>query len=484
MKNLPPEETLDPEDWEGFKRLAHQALEDSLDYLATVRERPAWQPYPEEVRRKLVTPPPREGQGAEGAYRDYQELVAPWPRGNIHPRFWAWVIGTGTPMSVVAEMLMATMNVNATGFDQSSTHVELQILSWFKELMGFPAEGSGILVSGGSVANLVALNVARSAKAPFAVRKQGVSGKPRLMFYASSEAHNSVQRALELMGLGAESLAYVPVNEDYKVDMSALKARIAADRRAGHLPLCVVANAGTVNTGAVDDIDVIADFCRDEQLWLHVDGAFGALAILDPARRGLLKGMERADSLAFDLHKWMYLPMDVGCVLVRSEQAHRDAFAVPASYLAQQQGGMSGGPRSTSDYGPQLSRSFRALKVWMNIKAYGLDKFGRLIAQNVRQAEYLAERVRSEPDLELMAPVPLNVVNFRYRVPGLVPEAEDALNSRILVEMQRRGIAAPSSTVLKGRFCIRVAITNHRSRREDFDALVEGTLALGRGFAR
>ena len=482
--NTLPEETLDPADWDEFKRLAHQALEDSLDYLATVRERPAWQPYPEEVRQKLITPPPREGEGAATAYKDYQELVAPWPRGNIHPRFWAWVIGTGTPMSVVAEMLCATLNVNATGFDQSSTHVELQILSWFKELMGFPTEASGILVSGGSVANLVALNVARSAMAPFAVRKEGVSGKPRLMVYASSETHNSVQRALELMGLGAESLAKIPVGDDYCIDVAALKARIASDRRAGHLPFCVIANAGTVNTGATDDMDAIADICRDQKLWLHVDGAFGALAILDPARRGLLKGMERADSLAFDLHKWMYLPMDVGCVLVRSEQAHREAFAVSVSYLAQQQGGMSGGPRSSADYGPQLSRSFRALKVWMNIKAYGLDKFGRLIAQNVCQAEYLAERVGREPALELMAPVPLNIVNFRYLKSGLTPEAQDALNSRILVELQRRGIAAPSSTVLKGRFCIRVAITNHRSRREDFDALVDGVLTLGREFAQ
>src|ERR1700733_10564007 len=295
--NTLPEETLDPADWDEFKRLAHQALEDSLDYLATVRERPAWQPYPGEVRRKLVTPPPWKGEGAATAYKDYQELVAPWPRGNIHPRFWAWVIGTGTPMSVVAEMLTATMNVNATGFDQSSTHVELQVLSWFKEMMGFPAEASGILVSGGSVANLVALNVARSAMAPFAVRKEGVSGKPRLMLYASSETHNSVQRALELMGLGAESLAKIPVGDDYRVDVPALKARIASDRRAGHLPFCVVANAGTVNTGATDDIEAIADICRDQKLWLHVDGAFGALAILDPARRDLLKGMERADSL-------------------------------------------------------------------------------------------------------------------------------------------------------------------------------------------
>jgi aromatic-L-amino-acid/L-tryptophan decarboxylase len=350
--------------------------------------------------------------------------------------------------------------------------------------MGFPSEASGLLVSGGSVANLVGINVARSALAPFAVHSEGLNGHPRLMLYASSETHNSVDKAAELMGLGAASLAKIPVDGDYRIDVTALKARIKADRAAGLTPFCVVGNAGTVNTGAVDDLDALADLCRDEKLWLHVDGAFGALAALDPTGRALVKGMERADSLAFDLHKWMYLPYDVGCVLVRDTQRHQKAFAAQASYLKKLEGGVAKGEAPLTNFGPQLSRGFRALKVWLNLKAYGVDQFARLIGQNIGQAQYLKARVEREPELELLAPVPMNVVNFRYRGKGLDAPTLEALNPRILVALQERGIAVPSQTVLKGRFAIRVAITNHRSRREDFDALADAVLALGREFTR
>src|SRR5579872_6219256 len=290
------EENLDPANWEEFRRLAHQVLDDALDYQATVRERPAWQPIPPAVRARFTEPAPKTGAGEAAAYRAYQELIAPYPQGNIHPRFWGWVQGTGMPLGMLAEMLAATMNVNAPGFEQASTYAELQLLDWLKDMMGFPRAAGGILVSGGSVANLVGLNVARSAMAPFAVRREGLSAQPRLMVYASSETHNSVQKAVELMGLGAESLAHIPVTDEYRIDMAGLNARVAADRKAGRLPFCVVANAGTVNTGAIDPLDELADLCRDEKLWLHVDGAFGALAVLDPASRGLVRGMERADS--------------------------------------------------------------------------------------------------------------------------------------------------------------------------------------------
>ena len=483
---LPPEErpeaSLDPKDWDAFRRLAHRALDDALDSLATVRERPVWQSVPEAVRAEFKTPLPRKGEGAEVAYRDYQKLVAPYPTGNIHPRFWGWVIGTGTPMGVVADMLAAALNPNCSDFDHSAAFVEAQVIAWLKELLGFPAEGSGLLVSGGSVANLVGINVARSALAPFAVREQGVTDQRRLMLYASSETHNSVQKAAELMGLGSQSLAKIPVDGDYRIDVAALKARIAADRSLGRLPFCVVANAGTVNTGAVDDLTALADLCRDEKLWLHVDGAFGAMATVDRQARALVKGMERADSLAFDLHKWLYLPIDVGCVLVKDRARHQEAFAIHASYLKKLPGGIAHGALPDANFGPQLSRGFRALKVWLNLKAYGADEFARLVGQNLAQAQYLKARVEREPELELLAPVPLNLVNFRYRGKGLSEAALEELNPRILVALQERGIAAPSSTQLGGRFAIRVAITNHRSRREDFDALADAVLALGREF--
>ena len=482
--NTLPEETLDPADWAAFRKLAHRALDDAFDAMATVRERPAWQSVPAAVRAEFKAPLPLKGEGAEAAYQDYQKLVAPYPLGNTHPRFWGWVIGSGTPMGVVADMLASALNPNCSDFDHGAANVELQVIAWLKEMMGFPAQASGLLVSGGSVANLVGINVARSALAGFDVHGEGLNGHPRLVLYASSETHNSVNKAAELMGLGATSLAKIPVDDDYRIDVAALKARIKADRIAGLKPFCVVGNAGTVNTGAVDDLDALADLCRDEKLWLHVDGAFGAMAALDPAGRKLVKGMERADSLAFDLHKWMYLPIEVGGVLVRDAARHQRAFAAQASYLKKLEGGVAKGEIGLAHFGPQLSRGFKALKVWLNLKAYGVDKFARLVTQNMAQAQHLKTRVEREPELELLAPVPMNVVNFRYRGKGLSAEALETLNPRILVALQERGIAVPSSTVLKGRFAIRVAITNHRSRREDFDILADSVLALGREFTR
>jgi glutamate/tyrosine decarboxylase-like PLP-dependent enzyme len=256
-----------------------------------------------------------------------------------------------------------------------------------------------------------------------------------------------------------------------------LKDAVAADRVAGYRPVCVVGTAGTVNTGATDDLAAIADVCAAEGMWFHVDGAFGALAYLSDKLRPSLSGMERADSLAFDLHKWGYMPYDVGCVLVRDAEAHRAAFATGASYLtAMERGPVAGGIRF-AERTPELSRGFRALKVWMSLKAQGVDALAALVEQNVEQAQYLAQRIEETPELELAAKVPLNIVCFRYR------RATDDENKEILMQVQEQGTAVPSGTVLDGRFAIRVAITNHRSRREDFDALVEAVKSIGREVA-
>ncbi len=476
--------SLDPDNWDQFGELAHGMLDDAMNALRTVRERPPWQRVPESVREALNTPVPRKGRGEKAAYADYQKLIEPYPLGNIHPRFWGWVIGTGTPMAVLAEMLTATLNTNAAGHHQGATFVELQVIEWLRELMGFPNTASGILATGGSVANQIALAVARNAKAPFEMRRQGLTGGPRMMVYSSTEAHNSVVRAVELLGMGSDSFGEIPAKANFTINTGDLRERIAADRSRGYHPICVVANAGTVNTGAIDPLDELADLCHDENLWLHVDGAFGALAVLDPASRNLLKGMERADSLAFDLHKWMYLPYEVACTLVRDKAHHTATFAHQAHYLAEVGGGIATGPVMFADYSPQLSRNFRALKVWLNLQAYGVDRFAESIARNIRQAGYLIELVAKEPKLELLAPAPLNIVNFRYRDRGLNEDSLNHLNAKILVELQERGIAVPSSTELNGRFALRVAITNHRSRREDFEALIEAVLKLGRELGR
>jgi glutamate/tyrosine decarboxylase-like PLP-dependent enzyme len=474
------EETLDPDDWAAFRALSHRAVDDAVTYMQGVRERPVWQSPPPEVRAQLRAPLPLAAQGAERTYDEFVRTVMPYPTGNIHPRFWGWVMGTGTPLTALAEMLAAAMNCNTGDFDDAASLVEDQVLAWLKELMGFPPAAGGLLVSGGSMANFVGLTVARDARSGADLPRAGLAAAPRpLTAYASSQTHSSVPKAMQILGLGREALRVLPVDDAFALDVRALAAAVSADRREGRRPFCVVANAGTVNTGAMDPFVELADFCRAEGLWLHVDGAFGALAALAPALRGRLAGVERADSLAFDLHKWGYFPLEAGCVLVRDAEAQRRSFVVTADYLAPVPGGIASRSPRLAEHGPQLSRGFRALKIWMGLKEHGVEKIGRLVQQNVDQAAYLAERVRAHGELELLAPAPLNVVCFRFV--GRPPVAEpDALNQRLLVRLHQGGMAVPSHTLVKGAYALRVAITNHRTRRADLDLLVDEVVRLGR----
>lgn len=473
------EETLDPTDWEEFRALAHRMVDDSVDYLASVRERPVWQRPPDAVRAALSSGAPWSGRGAEAAYEEFLELVRPYSTGNTSPRFWGWVQGTGAPVGVLADFLASVMNPNAADFNHSPALVEMQVIDWFRGIMGFPPGSSGLLVSGGSAANLTALTVARNAMNP-GVREQGVAASDgRLTLYASREVHSSVRKAAELLGLGEQGLRLVATRPDYTIDMDELARMLAEDRARGMKPFCIVGTAGTVNTGAIDPLEELADLCARERLWFHVDGAFGALAMLSSTLRPDVAGLQRADSVIFDFHKWLYAPYEAACVLVRSGDAHRRSFSVIPSYLAALDGGIATAPIRYSEYGVQLSRGFRALKVWMALKADGFGKYARLIEQNVEQARYLTRLVEAHPQLELMAPTRLNIVNFRYRRSGLDAAALDALNQRILIQLQESGFAVPSSTVLQGGFTIRCAIVNHRSTRADFEALVKEVVRLG-----
>jgi glutamate/tyrosine decarboxylase-like PLP-dependent enzyme/GNAT superfamily N-acetyltransferase len=483
LRNAPASQqhdiTLDPADWEQFRALAHRMVDDSVDYLATLRERPAWQRVPEEVRAALDRPAPWQGQGPQATYDEFLRLVRPYATGNVNPRFWGWVQGSGAPVGVLADFLSAVMNSNAGDFDHAPAWVELQVIEWFREIMGFPPGSSGLLVSGGSAANLTALTVARNTQVEN-LRERGVDqGNGRFTVYASREAHSSIRKAVELLGLGEQSLRLIDTRADFTIDVEALERTIAQDRGAGLRPICAVATAGTVNTGAIDPLESVADLCGREHLWFHVDGAFGALAMMAPSLRADLKGLERADSVIFDFHKWLYAPYEAACVLVRSREAHRRAFSVIPPYLAELQGGISVPPVRFSEFGVQLSRSFRALKIWMALKADGFDKYARLIEQNVEQARYLTGLVNAHPRLELMAPTPLNVVNFRYRRPGVDAAALNALNQRILIVLQESGFAVPSSTLLGGCFTIRCAIVNHRSKLADFEALANEVVRMG-----
>ena len=475
-----PEENLDPQDWEAFRSLAHQMLDDMLDFQQHVRERPVWQPVPEEVKSFLKQPLPHSPEAHEDVYRDFVDNILPYSMGNPHPRFWGWVMGNGTPFAAMADFLAAVMNPNMGGGEHGANYVEAQVLDWLKEMFGYPLDASGLLVSGASMANLVGLTVARNTLAGYDVRMQGLrAGEGQMVLYASKEVHSCVYKAVELLGLGRDALRLICVNEAYEMDTVALEEAIARDRSNGFQPFCVVASAGTVNTGSIDDLSRIAEICQREKLWFHVDGAIGAVAILAPEVRACVEGLRQSDSIALDLHKWMYMPFEAGCVLVRQESAHRTAFSLTPEYLSHAERGIAAGSLWFSDYGIQLTRGFKALKVWMSLKEHGISKFGRMVQQNINQAKYLALKVEESQVLELLAPVSLNIVCFRFNPGGLDNKALNELNQELLIRLHESGIAAPSYTTLQGKYCLRAAITNHRSRMDDFDILIDAVERIG-----
>lgn len=463
-----------------MRALAHRMVDDAITYLQTVRERPVSQPVPAAIAQRFDAAAPQLPSGADAAYREFSETILPYPMGNIPPRFWACYMGNGTVFGALAEFMAAVMNPNLGGGNHIANLVEGQVVNWTKEMIGLPREASGLQVSGGSMPNFVGLAVARNSKAGYDVREQGANaaGK-RLTIYTSSEAHSSIQKAVELLGMGSLSLRKVPASADYTIDLAAVAQMIAADRHAGWLPICIVGNAGTINTGAIDDLNALADLCQRENLWLHVDGAIGAVTVLAAKVKPQLAGIERADSIALDLHKWLHVPFEAGCILVRCERAHRRTFALTPEYLTHETRGLAAGTLWFSDYGLQLSRQFRALKVWMSIKKHGLDRFGRMIARNVDQAHYFGRLVEAAADLELVAPIGLDIVCFRFNPGRLADEALDAINKEILMQLYEQGIAVPSYSTLHGRYCLRIAIANHRSTLQDFDLLAREVHRIG-----
>jgi glutamate/tyrosine decarboxylase-like PLP-dependent enzyme len=328
------------------------------------------------------------------------------------------------------------------------------------------------------MANIVALTVARDVAAGETIAEDGLSGAPRLVAYCSDETHNSNDKAVALLGLGRRNLKKIATRPDYSIDIGALQAEIAADRAAGRVPFCVIGNCGTVNTGQIDDLPALRRLCDAERLWFHVDGAFGALLTLSDGLRHLAEGVQLGDSLAFDLHKWMNLPYDAACVLVRDGAAQARSFSPPASYLAKLDRGLAAGSHRFGQLGPDLSRGPRGIKVWLLIKAFGFRRFAQIVEQNVAQARHLASLIEAHPRLELVAPVATNVVCFRYRPEGMADRDLDAFNRELLMRIQESGVAAPSSTVLRGIFAIRLAIVNQRSRLHDFDGFVEDLLRM------
>lgn len=481
------EETLDPADWTALRALSHAVVDEAIFYLRDIRAQPVWREMPAEVRDFYQAPVPKTPMAAADVYRQVKTQLMPYPMGNIHPRFWAWYMGSSNFTGALADFLAAIQGSNLGGGNHAAAEMDQQVVRWLKEMMGFPASASGTLVNGGTMANIIGLTVARNAMAGIDLREEGVAALARpLRFYASDQVHSCHRKALETLGLGNKALRRIVTDAGLGLDVAALQRAIAEDRAAGWQPACIIASAGTVNSGAIDDLTALADLAAAEKLWLHVDGCIGALIAIAPRHRHLVAGIARADSLALDPHKWLHAPFEVGCALIRNAKLHHDTFAITPEYLESAPRGLASG-QWLHEYGLQTSRGFRALKVWMALKEHGVEKFGRLIDQNIDQARYLTGLIAAEPRLELVAPVTINIVCFRFQPGGpggpgdkaLTGDALKSLNAEILLRLQEEGIATLSDTTIQGEYCLRAALTNHRTRRSDLDLLVAAVLRIG-----
>jgi aromatic-L-amino-acid decarboxylase len=467
--------TLDPTDWPGIRAQGHRMLDDMMDFLEHIRERPVWQPIPSEVRALFHDPLPQQPTDLASVHDHFMQAILPYAVGNAHPGFMGWVNGGGTPVGMLAEMLAAGLNANLGGRDQIPIAVERQVTEWVCELFGFPKTASGLFVTGTSMATLISVLVARTAALGPDVRQRGIArSEKRLTAYTSAGAHGCIAQAMDLAGIGTDALRTIPMRDDFTMDTRALRQRIATDRDQGATPFFIAGTAGTVDVGAIDPLSAIAAIARQEGLWFHVDGAYGALGMLAAEIAPRLVGIEQADSVAFDFHKWGQVPYDAGFVLIRDSDLQRRTFAAPAAYLRRETRGMAAGSPWPCDFGPDLSRGFRALKAWFTIKVYGAEKLGSVIARTCTLAQYLSQGIAAEPQLELLAPVSLNIVCFRYRC-----DDADQVNGKIVADLQESGIAAPSTTMVQGQLAIRVAIVNHRTDERDIDALIRATLAFG-----
>ena len=477
---FPLADSLDPENWAEMRHLAHRMVEDALDRMEGLRDGPVWQPMSEEMRAGFSGTVPLTPTPLESVYADVTDKLYPHAMGNIHPRFWAWYMGSGCLTGALADFLAAIDGSNLGGGDTGANLVDCQVTDWLRQMMRFPETASGTLVSGGSMANIIGLTAARNSAADLDLHHESVAdlGAP-LRFYASDQVHNCHMKAMNLLGLGGKALRRVGTDAAFRMDIHALRGAIAEDRARGVTPACIIATAGTTNTGAIDPLPAIADLCRDEGIWLHVDGCIGALFSIAPKNRHLVAGIERADSLALDLHKGLHAPFDVGCALIRDRQLHRATFAEQAEYLQVATRGIAA-TEFLHDYSLETTRGFRALKVWMMMRHHGIETFGHILDRTIAQARHLTRRVEAEPELELLAPTSINIACFRHD-PGGMNEADLRIhNTNIMLHLQESGVAVISDTTIRGRHCLRVAICNHRTRNEDLDLLVQEVLRIGK----
>ncbi|MFS4580254.1 pyridoxal phosphate-dependent decarboxylase family protein [Phaeobacter sp. C3_T13_0] len=457
---------LDPEDWAETRAEAHRMLEAALDQVQQAADRP-WQPVPDDIDARYAVRP--EAGGPQAAVERIIQDVLPYHGGNTHPRFWGWVQGSGLASDLIASVAAAALNANMGGRDHGANYMERAVVEWTRAKMGMPESANGLLVTGTSQATVIAFQAAR-LRVLKSLRKTG-QGNARLMVYAGDGVHNATMKAVELLGIGSDNLRRVPLVAG-QMDCSALAEMVAADRAAGALPFLVVGTAGSVDLGLFDDLHALADAAADLGLWLHVDGAFGAWTrIAEEPWRSLSDGIGRADSIALDFHKWMYVGYDCGMALLRHEHEHRAAFAARPSYLEGAERGLAGGEPWFCDYGIDLSRGNRALKVWTALETYGETAFAQAITDNCKLAAFMAAEVEAQPLMALGAPVVSNVCVFTARS-DLDAQGQSEVNARVVQSLQECGDAVFSTTRADGRVMLRAAIANHRSRAEDVRAAI------------
>ena len=468
---------LDPDE---FRRLGHETVDAIADFLRTLAERPVTtDESPVEIRAALGGDRlPRDGAPPEELLREAARLLFEHSALNGHPRFFAYITSSAAPIGALGDLLAAAVNPNVGGFPLAplATELEAQTIRWIAELLGYPDDCGGLLVSGGNMANFVGLLAARAARATWPVRMDGLAGAGAapLRLYASAETHTWIQKAADLFGLGTDAVRWIETDDDQRMLVPALRERIAADRAAGALPLLVVGTAGSVSTGAVDPLDDIADLCADEGIWFHVDGAYGAPAVVLPDAPPALASLGRADSLAVDPHKWLYAPLEAGCVLVRDREALRNAFTYRPPYYRFEEG--ENAPIQYVDFGPQNSRGFRALKVWLALRQAGRAGYERSIAEDVALARELHRLAAEDPELEAWTTA-LSNTTFRYVPPGAEPgtgageELLNRVNEELLGRLQSGGELFLSNAVVRGTYLLRACVVNFRTSLADIRAI-------------
>lgn len=487
---------LDPEE---FRSLGYRVVDTIAEYFDRIRDVPVFPGVTgAEVAAVFDAPLPDRGADPSEILGWWTEKVLPHTTHLGSPRYFGFVNGSGTMISVLAEALAASVNMNVGAWKPApaATEIERRTIAWIAEMIGYAPDCGGLFVSGGTMANFTALLAALRNVAAYDTSAEGLQSADRpgryTLYMADHEGHSSIVRVADLLNLGREAVRRVPSREDLTLDVEALERMLEEDAEHGMVPFCVVAQAGSINVGVVDPLEDLAQLCRERGLWLHADGACGVVGAILPEKRALFRGLAKADSVTLDPHKWLYIPYECGCVLVREAEKLRRAYSLSAPYLR--------GTLPTEytgvdyyEYGPQMSRGFRALKVWMSLQHYGVEGYRTLLRQNVQAAEHLDGLVRRDPDFEALHRPELFIYSFRYApqdlqerhraVPGdrgAIDGYLDHLNQRIADEMQLTGQAFLMTTAIRGRTVLRLSICSHRTTLEDIERVFDGLRSLGK----